>query len=281
MSNFQQRLLLGSLTAVFSILCIWFSPSPAFRPFFTLIIASLITIAALEFYHMAQGKGYQPLIKIGLTGCFLYVLAIYATTQHHDLDPFPYVILIGTLFSSFIYLFRTGKDPLINLSLTFFAFIYLVIPLSTWLNIVYFFPESSAQEGRWWLFYLLSVTKLTDVGAYFVGSSIGQHKMTPTISPGKTWEGGLGGLLFGVLTSCLFYLFIPWIPIQLSFPQALWLGILLSFMGQIGDLAESLLKRDVGLKNSSDLPGLGGGLDVFDSLVFTSPLLYYFLKVQN
>ncbi|QLH36801.1 MAG: CDP-archaeol synthase [Parachlamydiaceae bacterium] len=181
-----------------------------------------------------------------------------------------------SLLGSFLYFFKTGQEPLVNISLTIFALAYIAIPLSTWLNIAYFFPEGSAQEGRWWLFYLLAVTKLTDVGAYFIGSSFGQNKMTPYISPGKSWEGALGGLIFGVVTSIMFYVFSSQIPLHLTLFQSLLLGFILSCLGQIGDLAESLIKRDAGVKNSSRIPGLGGILDMLDSLIFTSPIVYIF-----
>lgn len=280
MSNFQQRLAFGSLAAIFSILLIWCSPYSAFRPLFALIIALFITLAASELFHIAKSKKFQPLVKIGLTECFLYALSVYASTQYPQAGIYPYLILFFTLLGSFLYFFKTGSAPLDNLSITFFALAYIAIPLSTWFNIAYFFPEGSSQEGRWWLFYLLAVTKLTDMGAYFIGSSAGKHKMTPYISPGKSWEGAIGGLIIGIATSFVFYKLIPSIPIQLTLFQSLWLGLVLSFMGQIGDLAESLIKRDAGVKNSSQIPGLGGILDTLDSLVFTCPILYIFLKTQ-
>lgn len=280
MSNLQYRLSLGSLASLFSLLLIWLSPYAFFKPFFALIISSLVTLAASELYFIAKSKNYQPLLWVGLSGCFAYTLSVYLSTQYPHADIGPYLILFVTLLVAFLYFFKKGVDPLANLSITFFALFYLAIPLSTWLNIAYFFPEGSIQEGRWWLFYLLAVTKLTDVGAYFIGSAFGKHKMTPVISPGKSWEGAIGGLIFGVAASFAFYKYIPQIPIKLSMFQSLWLGLTLSFMGQIGDLAESLIKRDAGIKNSSQIPGLGGILDMLDSLVFTSPILYIFLKTQ-
>lgn len=280
MRNFLQRLALGSFATILSLLILWFSPYPLFRPIFALTIASLITIAASELFYIAKSKGCQPLFIIGLTGCFLYALAVYASTQYPQAAMEPYLVLFLTLLGSFLYFFKTGTDPLANLSITFFALAYIAVPLSTWMNIAYFFPEGSGQEGRWWLIYLLAVTKLTDVGAYFIGSTLGKHKMTPYISPGKSWEGAIGGIVFGVTASFIFYKLIPQIPIQLSLCQSLWLGLILSVMGQIGDLAESLIKRDAGIKNSSHIPGLGGILDMLDSLVFTSPIVYIFLRTQ-
>lgn len=281
MNNFTQRLSLGTLAAFFSIVLVWFSPYPIFHHFFALIIATVITLAAAELFQIARSKNYQPILPIGLAGCFLYSLSIYAGTQYQHVELLTYLILFITLILSFLYFFKTGADPLANISITFFAFVYLAIPLSTWFLIAYFFPEGSQQEGRWWLLYLLAITKLTDMGAYFVGSSLGKHKLAPYISPGKSWEGAIGGLAFGITTSLIFHFLTPHIPIQLTLGQSIFLGFILSVMGQVGDLAESLIKRDAGVKNSSDIPGLGGILDTLDSLVFTSPILYIFLKTQG
>lgn len=278
MSNFKQRLAFGSLASIFFILVIWFSPYAVFSPIFTLIISTCVTLAVSELFQIAKKKNYQPLTKIGITGCFTYILSIYLSLHYPWAKTLPYIILFLILFSSFIYFFFYGTSPLGNLSLTFFAFGYLVLPLSTWLYIAYFFPNGAVQEGRWWLLYLMAVTKLTDIGAYFTGSVFGRHKMTPYISPGKSWEGAIGGLTFGVIASYIFFLFGSYIPLQLTGFQCIILGLLLSFMGQMGDLAESLIKRDAGVKNSSQIPGLGGILDILDSLVFTSPILYIFLK---
>jgi phosphatidate cytidylyltransferase len=281
MKQFLQRLAFGSFASLFALLLIWFSPEPTFRPIFALTIALLISLAVSEFFLLARQINYQPPGKIGLAGCFLYALSVYLSTQYSELMLVPYFILFVTLIGAFLYFFKTGTHPLVNLSITSFAFIYIAIPLSTWFNIAYFFDNSSIQEGRWWLFYLLAVTKLTDVGAYIIGSTLGRHKMTPYISPGKSWEGAMGGLIFGVSASLAFYFLIPYIPIHLSLVQSLGLGLLLSLLGQFGDLAESLIKRDVGVKNSSHIPGLGGILDMLDSLIFASPILYLFLKTQN
>jgi len=280
MSNLQQRLIIGSIASAFAILILWLSPYPIFRPIFVFIVTLFISLAASEFYSFAKNKKFQPVIQIGLAGCILYPLSVYAGIEYPSAAILPYTILILTLFGSFLYFFKKGKDPILNISITLFALIYLAIPLTTWLNVAYFFDLSSGQEGRWWLLYLLAVTKITDMGAYFVGSSVGKHKLAPYLSPGKSWEGALGGVLFGIITSVIFHLFSEEIPLKITLFQSILLGLLLSIMGQVGDLAESLLKRDANLKNSSQIPGLGGILDMLDSLVFTSPILYIFLKVQ-
>lgn len=278
MSNLYQRLIIGSLASLVSILIIWFSPYPLFSPFFALLIATFIALSAAELYSIAQSKNTQPLVGVGILGCFAYAIAIYLAAHYPQAADLPYAVIIATLIGSFLFFFKSGQEPLTNLSITLFALIYIAIPLSSWISIAYFFPQGAHQEGRWWLFYLLAVTKFTDIGAYFVGSALGKNKLSPYISPGKSWEGALGGLIFGGAASFIFYLLSGTIPLSISLYASIWLGVVLSTMGQIGDLAESLLKRDAGVKNSSRIPGLGGILDMLDSLVFTSPILYIFLK---
>ena len=121
---------------------------------------------------------------------------------------------------------------------------------------------------------MIVVTVMTDVGAYFAGKKFGKKKLAPNLSPGKTIEGAAGGLMLALIASLVMY-FIN--SAHLSFFMAVLLGILFGIVGQAGDLAESLLKRDAGVKDSNGLPGLGGVLDIVDSLLFTAPLTYLVL----
>jgi phosphatidate cytidylyltransferase len=136
-------------------------------------------------------------------------------------------------------------------------------------------------DGRWWLVYLLVVTKITDIGAYFIGRLWGKRRLAPVLSPKKTIEGAFGGFICAILGS-LAMVYIGQEFAGKSFPlhpsDALWLGIVIGIFGQIGDLAESLLKRDAAAKDSNTLPGLGGILDMLDSLIFTAPIVYFYLR---
>jgi phosphatidate cytidylyltransferase len=157
----------------------------------------------------------------------------------------------------------------------------LTLPISCALRINYFFPTHALEDGRLWLAYVLLVTKMTDIGAYFCGKIFGKNKLAPSISPKKTVEGALGGLGAALLTSLIFAFFAShFAPFHMTFLQSIWIGITMSILAQLGDLSESLLKRDAGVKDSSHLPGLGGMLDIVDSLVFTLPLMYLLLKMQ-
>jgi phosphatidate cytidylyltransferase len=130
-------------------------------------------------------------------------------------------------------------------------------------------------DGRWLVAFLLVVTKGGDIGAYTAGSLFGRHTLIRRISPSKTWEGVAGGLLFSVAAVALFTSVFPAIPLA----HLLILALLLGILGQLGDLSESLIKRDCQVKDSGAiLPGMGGILDVLDSLLFTAPVCYFYMR---
>lgn len=280
-----QRLIVSSIAIIVLFFAIWFSFHPVLSVLAPLLTALITLLAAKEYYEIAALKGLAPKAKLGLSLGAAYIAAMYLNLRSDHLAYLPLSMLIVGLVATFLAFFRSGEKPLVNISLTLFALIYLVIPLSTLLQINYFFPPDSKQDGRYWIFYLLAVTYITDSSALFFGKTLGKTKLAPYISPKKTWEGAIGGYFTAVGVSLVFYLVAnkvndP-IPMQITFAGSLILGTVLSLLAQIGDLAESLLKRDVGVKDSSKIPGLGGVLDVVDSLIFSAPLLFLFLKIQN
>lgn len=285
MSNLQQRLLISGVGLIALLIVIYFSHVPLFAPFFALLTAGVICLALSEYYNIAKSKRCQPLVKIGLIGTVAYAFAIFLRTQVPQADVVPQIVLGMTLIAAFLYYFIKGSDPFVNLAITLFGFLYLTMTLSCIIDINYFRLDPFVKDGRWCFLYLLLVTKITDTTAFFVGKKLGQRKLSPYISPKKTWEGALGGICGALAVSILFFIvvwgFFSESPFEITFWQSIWLAILLSITAQFGDLAESLLKRDVGVKDSSHLPGLGGVLDIVDSLVFTAPLMYIFLQMQR
>lgn len=282
LSNLQQRLILSFIGIIVLLIVITFSYSPALRFLFAFFTAGFIGAALWEYYSIAKAKDCQPLIKIGIIGTLFYVLAVFLKAQFEILL-LPEIVLGLILISVFCYYFIKGSDPFVNLAITMFGILYITIPLCYLIKINYFIAEPISRDGRWCLIYLLAITKITDTSAFFIGKKYGRFQLSPYISPKKTWEGAFGGLLGAILLSILFYFFfksfeVP--PLNISFLQSLWLPFVISVGAQFGDLAESLLKRDVGVKDSSRLPGLGGMLDIVDSLIFTSPLMYFFLKMN-
>ncbi len=283
-SQLKQRLFLGSLGTLLLAIAIYFSYSPFFKLLFIVLNIIIIGLALLEYYYLVQHKGLHPLVILGLSCSTAYIVAIYLSLQYPFLSYLPLLILLATLALFFLAFFKGRPDPLTHLATTLFGFAYLVIPLSCVMKINYFFPIHSQQDGRLWLAYVLAITKVTDIGAYFFGKLMGKTKLAPHISPKKTVEGFLGGLFTALTISQVFYFsnyyLAPHSFFQMTRWESIWLGLLLSLLSQFGDLAESVLKRDAGVKDSSNLPGLGGILDVVDSLVFTVPFMYLILEMK-
>ena len=163
-----------------------------------------------------------------------------------------------------------------------FGFVYLGV-LFGFVIRIFTMPELVAggkAVGHLYLLYLLAITKFTDMGAYIVGSMIGRHKMIPHISPGKTWEGIAGGLCFAALAALGLKALMPETLALVSWPAAFGLAVVLAALAVVGDLAESILKRSLAVKDSGHvMPGIGGVLDLVDSILFTAPAFYLYLLI--
>jgi phosphatidate cytidylyltransferase len=188
------------------------------------------------------------------------------------------VFLVVVSFFLFQATRRDGSAAIARISTTIAGIIYVSWLFSFIPRINYYLFRAPGGEGIWYIFFLFLVVKVNDSGAYLVGSRWGRHKLIPRISPGKTVEGAVAGVMAGGLAAIggkfAFHL------VRLSWPAALTLGIILGVTAVAGDLAESLLKRDSGVKDSGrTLPGMGGVLDLMDSIYFTAPLLYFYMKL--
>ncbi len=275
MSNFFQRLTFSSLLSAILFVVIYFSNEPIFQPLFLFFTGAVIVGALWEYYTISKVSGSTPVASIGIFGSIIYLYFVYLATGNAAFADWPLITLTLILFSAFLYYFFSGVSPFPNLAVTMFGVVYITLPLSAFIPI-------NLIDGRYWLLYLLIVTKMTDVGAYLIGKQWGKHQLAPVISPKKTWEGAAAGLITGVLSSYFLHKASGyWLGEDLfaSSLQSIGFGFLMSIAAQIGDLSESLLKRASGVKDSNRLPGLGGMLDMVDSLVFTTPMLYFFLKL--
>jgi phosphatidate cytidylyltransferase len=179
-----------------------------------------------------------------------------------------------------------GKEPLIAVALTLLGFVYASV-LFQFLTRIIFLDVGAApavgrvtDQGAFLLLWVIAVTKFTDMGAYLTGSAIGRHKMIPHISPAKTWEGFAGALAFAQLAACgLYALFPEALAVLGGYGHVVALGLLLALLAVVGDLAESVVKRALDAKDSGRfLPGIGGSLDLIDSLCFTAPALFIYLQ---
>jgi phosphatidate cytidylyltransferase len=259
-----------------------------YEVFFWLLISVFGLIALLEFYRMLD-HAHLPNFKIiglicgaiMLAGSFHYFSTI-GPAGSYDFEVALLFFFLVTMFARQMFARLRGDEPLQTMAYTLFGLLYVLWLYNFITKIVYVVPRSStgAVTGQFYVLYLITVTKFSDMGAYLTGSVIGRHQMIPHISPKKTWEGFGGALVFSLLASLALYKLMPGHLSVLTMAHATVLGLLLGFAAVIGDLAESIIKRSTGVKNSGNmLPGIGGALDLVDSLLFTAPLLFFYLRL--
>lgn len=278
MGDLNKRLIVSSAAIATIAFLIAFSPSPWVAFLLVLAVAALAAIGVWEYAQLAIARGLKPATLLMLSVAVAEVGAFFVATKDPRWDLFPIIVLAIGIALFFLIHFKEATGSLVHIAVEFFGVCYIAVPLSFILGILY---PSSGQEGRWWLVYLILVTKITDVGGYFVGRLWGRHALAPILSPKKTVEGAIAGFLCAVLASvgmCFLGHALSPGGFHLTLFEALYLGMLIGVFGQIGDLAESVLKRDAFVKDSNTLPGLGGVLDMVDSLLFTTPIVYFFVK---
>ena len=245
-------------------------------------------IALWEFYRMLDHRGL-PNFKITamicgavmLVGSFYY-FAKMGPARSYDFEVAVLVFFLLTVFARQMFARLRDDEPLQTMAYTLFGLLYVLWLFNFMTKIVYLMPRSSsgAVTGQFYCLYLIAVTKFSDMGAYLVGSAIGRRLMIPHISAKKTWEGFFGALAFALLASLVLFKLMPGHLAALNWTHATVLGLLLGFAAVVGDLAESIIKRSTGVKDSGNfLPGIGGALDLLDSLLFTAPLLFFYLRL--
>lgn len=277
-----QKTINSAIAIAVVILLVFFSYIPAVNLLLVFTIAALAGVGVWEYAQLAKAKGLQPASSLMTAVAVCEVLAFYASLTYPQGSKLSLLIIVLGFISFFIFHFRSTQNALIHVAIEFFGVCYLAVPFGFMMAILYPFSHHSLlQDGRWWLFYLILVTKVTDMGGYFVGKLIGKHPLAVQLSPNKTVEGAVGGLLCAVSLSVGMSMFGKAFSISsfhLALWDAVWIGIVIGILAQIGDLAESLLKRDAFVKDSNRLPGVGGVLDMIDSLIFTSPVVYFFIQ---
>lgn len=284
LSNFQQRLKTSSILALGVIAAIIAAPYPPLRPVFACSLAVLISLALSEFFSMVMKQQHEPLQKGAQLFSFIFVVGTYFLLEAPSLFPFFLPFLFLGWLALFLPYLKQGENPLVGMGATVLGIVYIVLPLTSILALLYIVPEETHGDPRWWLLYLIAVTKIADMGAYVVGKKWGRRKLAPYISPNKTIEGFWGGLFASIFLSGLFFFFLAESPSLYPRPVAYWesllLGAFIGVLGQLGDLVESLMKRNMGVKDSGQIPGLGGVLDILDSIIFAAPTLtlYLFLR---
>ncbi len=253
-----------------------------------LVAAFLATVGTLEVYGLARARGWAPFPWLGLPAAVLLVLGAQAAGTMDVWAPWAVALLVTlTLLALGAAVFRRGPEgsPLLAAGVTVMGVLYAAAPMALFV-LLRAFPgvESGimAWEGAYLAMFPLVMTWLGDSAAYFTGKHLGRRKLIPSVSPKKTVEGALGGLLGSTLGAVAFAaLFMgPESPVALPLLQAAGLGLAVGVVAPVGDLAESVMKREAGVKDSGTLlPGHGGILDRFDGIYFTVPLTYAFLLV--
>jgi len=254
---------------------------------FLFIVAALAVCGLLEFYGMVRRLGYACFDKLGILGGLLLIFATFVYISG-DFRPAASPSRMNDFETSFFILFVLGlclrqflsrhvNTGILAISTTLLGLMY--VPwLLNFIQKINFFGQAGV-DGHYYVLYFVLVTKFSDCGAYAAGSLFGRHKMIPRISPGKTWEGFAGAIVVSTAASVCFARWAGPRLTGMTLAHSIVLGIILSTAAVIGDLIESLFKREAGLKDSGHLfPGIGGILDLLDSLLFNAPLMYLYLR---
>ena len=274
--DLKKRLITSVIIIFLLIIIIFLSSSPVFMFLFVAGVSVLVGIGIWEYFQLAKKhEGIHPNEKCGIAIAISFVWAVFLGIQYNFFTLIPWTMFVIALFISFIPYWRVDKDSLLNSAVTMFGVVYIAFTMSLLIPLRYL----DTTAGCWWLIYTLVVTKITDVGAFTIGNICGKHLLAPKVSPKKTKEGFLGGIIFAMIGGGIIVL-ISGEQNFLTMWQSLFLAMVIGFLGQLGDLAESLLKRSAGVKDSNTLPGLGGVLDMVDSLLFTIPVMYIVMRIQ-
>jgi phosphatidate cytidylyltransferase len=267
LSNLQQRLIVGVLGAALFIGGIVFSEWSFF-----ILFLGLTVLGTLEFYRLAGTAGinankvYGTLLAAGI------FIAVFLIDKAYMPAEVLYLALPALFLIFVLELYRKEPQPFTNIAFTILGVLYIAVPFSLLQLLGYL-----QGEYRWQpILGLLLLIWAADTGAYIAGKNFGKHKLLERVSPGKTWEGWAGGTVLTVLVgwglSVVFH--------DLELYQWIGIAMIVSVFGVLGDLVESLLKRSLGVKDSGTLlPGHGGILDRFDSLIMVIPFIVAFLKI--
>jgi phosphatidate cytidylyltransferase len=296
----QQRIVSGCLLAALVFFAAFRLPIIAILPLLLLVAA----LAQSEFYRLLDTLGIPAFRVVGTAaGAALLTVTFLALTLPDSFSlpraadlaaDMEIATLFLVVFAICLRQFpqKHNRQPLATISCTIFGVLYVPFLFNYITKILFHWEHPNgwlgplSVTGRSLALYLIVVVKMTDIGAYAVGRLAGRHKMIPRVSPGKTWEGLLGGLAAGTAASLAYFLLFRTSPagglgiLRFAWSDALILGLILSGVGVLGDLVESLMKRAGGAKDSGTVvPGMGGMLDLIDSLLLTAPCCYYYLRL--
>lgn len=269
----MQRLLTAAVTLPLALVAVFYLPSV----WFFILAAIVFGWAAGEFVRIARfwapGAPVEALLMLVLLAAVFLadLIPLYRGGLAPELKLFAGALLASVGVGTLVLLAKTPL-PEVFPALGAFAFgvPYFALPIASLYRV--------HRLGPWWLFLLLAIVWLGDTAAYYVGSKLGRHKLAPTVSPNKTWEGAVAGFATGLVATVLWSLWHEGEVVG----RLLLVGAATAAAAQVGDLVESLIKRGAGLKDSGDLlPGHGGMLDRMDALLFASPVFFFGLWVTG
>jgi phosphatidate cytidylyltransferase len=236
---------------------------------FTGLVLIIAILGLWEYYAMVLTPGQRTFGWAGLAAGFLLLGGV----SLYGIQALPGIIAFLFMGIAIVLLLRFGKGDAVSDSLTRLVCGVIYIPFL----LAHLVLIRNHDDGVVWIFFVLAVVFALDTSAYYVGTYAGRHKLYPAVSPKKTWEGTIGGLIGALSAACLFKI--------CCFPDISWLhlvalALFMGIFGGIGDLAESMIKRSVHVKDSGILlPGHGGVLDRIDSLLFVAPIVYYYKEL--
>ncbi len=270
------KVLSAIIVVLVIVILLWTGPWAKDIPF--AVGMTLIAAGGLwEFYSTYRKHGYHPNIYLGIAGgCAFPVIAYFLKTTPQNLSYFTMAASVFIFLTFFVFLVRHKERPGTDIALTFTGAMLIGFCLAHFVLMLRVIP---GEEIHWTVpLAIIIMVWVDDAVAYIGGSAIGRHKMVPRISPGKSWEGVVIGTIGTFVAAYVLFLTLnrSW----LTLPLAMELAALVSVIAPIGDLSESLLKRELGIKDMGSLiPGHGGILDRFDSMFFTAVICYYFLRL--
>jgi len=275
------RVLSAAILIPLLVLAAWWELSTA------LLVGAAAALALVELFGILRQGGLQPRVGLGIT-IGLLICGAAALQKYTRFDVYGAVICLSIVAALAYEIFpRDRTNSLTSWAVTFAGAYYIGGLLSSFILIRQldtplgpgWLSPLGIPHGTAWIIFTLAIVFLNDTAAYFVGRSFGRTKMAPILSPKKSWEGAAGGLVASVLTAVVC---VPLLGLPIPPAYAALIGALAGVVGPAGDLAESLIKRQVGVKDSGALiPGHGGILDRVDSLIFVAPLVYYLVLLTS
>ena len=248
------------------------------RWFFIVFVMALTIGGLYEFFYLIKKKGIPIYSYVGIFIGMMIPFSIYTHFEPTKNWELLFIVAAFLLILLLQFARQDNTNAIVGLSTTLFGVLYVSWFFSFLVKIRFQLLPDSESAGIKVLAFILLVTKCGDIGALLIGSALGKHPLIPQVSPNKSIEGSLGSFAFSMIAAVLAKSFLP---VELKFPvwQVALMGAFFGGIGQVGDLSESLIKRDCRVKDSGKLlPGMGGILDVIDSLLFTAPAFYLYMS---